>query len=287
LTKSTALRIEELNRVLTALKQERDKLNSEAKTWVEKRNTVHEHIQTLKTEAKQLREKRDEINQKVKELKTLRDQARSEQKEKRAHILKVKEKMQAVMGKRPSRPMTDIQKEIESLDWKIQTTPMPVQEEKFIVDQIRILESERAIHKQLQELKSNLIELQTEEKALATKAKLHHEALTKLVEQGQELHKQMLELLTKAQNLRAEADAAHQKHLEYRQKASEVHQEFLEVLQQFNSLKQEIQKKEEEQQAEKLQEMREEAVKKAREKMKRGEKMTWEEFQLLAQQGEV
>jgi len=287
LSESTALKIEELNRDLDALKQERNKLNSEARMWAEKRNAIHEQIKALRAEAKLLKEKRDSKNQKVKELKVQREQAKSEQKEKRAQISKIKEKMQVFIEKKPSRPMVDIQKDINSLEWKIQTTSMSLKEENVLVDQIRILESQRAIHKQFQELKNTLVELQTEEKALATKAKLHHETLAELAEQSQEFHKQMLELLTKAQNLKPEADAAHQKHVKFRQKANEVHQKFLELLKQINSLKLEIKKKEEEQQAKKQQELREETVKKAHEKMKHGEKLTWEEFQLLAEQGAV
>jgi uncharacterized coiled-coil DUF342 family protein len=287
LSESTARKIEELNRELNALEQERDKLNNEARTWAEKRNAIHEQIKALRVEAKLLKEKRDDLNQKVKELKVLREQAKSEQKEKRAQISKVKEKMRGVMEKKPSRPLVAIQKDIDSLEWKIQTTSMPVKEEKVFVDKIRILESQRAMHKQFQELKNTLVELQTEEKALATKAKLHHETLAELAEQSQEFHKQMFELLTKAQNLKSEADTAHQKHVEFQQKANEAHQKFLELLKQINSLKLEIKKKEEEQQAKKQQELREEAVKKAHEKMKHGEKLTWEEFQLLAEQGAV
>jgi len=287
LSESTTLKIEELSRELNALKQERDKLNSEARAWAEKRNAIHERIKTLRAEAKHLKEKRDDLNQKVKELKGLREQAKSEQKEKRVQISKIKEKMRVAMEKKPSRPMVDIQKDIDSLEWKIQTTSMPVKEEKVLVDQVRILESQRVIHKQIQELKNTLVELQTEEKALATKAKLHHETLAKLAEQGQEFHKQMLESLTQAQNLKSEADAAHQTHVEFRQKANRVHQKFLELLKQIDSLKQEIKKKEEEQQTKKQQALREEAVKKAHEKMKRGEKLTWEEFQILAEQGAV
>lgn len=287
MSQSTTMKVEELNRELSVLKQERDKLNSEAKAWAEKRNAIHEQIKTLRAEAILLKEKRDDINQKVKELKGLREQAKSEQKEKRAQVSKAKEKMRVFIEKKPSRSMIDIQKDIESIEWKIQTTSMPVKEEKVFVDKVRILESQQAIHKQLQELKNTLVELQTEEKALATKAKLHHETLAELAEQGQKFHEQMLELLNKAQSLKPEADAAHQKHVEFRQKANEAHQKYLELLQQIDSLKQEIKKKDEEQQTKRQQELREEALKKAQEKMKRGEKLTWEEFKLLAEQGAV
>jgi phosphoserine phosphatase len=285
LPESSAVKIEELNRELSALKQERERLSNESRAWAEKRNAIHEQVKTLHTEAKSLKEKRDTINQQVKELKGLREQARSQQKEKRTQILKAKEKMRVIMEKKPSRPMADIQKEIDSLEWRIQTTSMPVKEEKMIVDQIRVLESQRAIHRQLQELKNTLVELQTEEKAFATQAKVHHQTLAELAAQGQKFHEKMLELLTQARNLRSEADAAHQKHVEFRQKTNEVHQKCLRTLQQINVLRQEIQQKEETLQAKKQQGIREEAVKKAQEKMKRGEKLTWEEFQLLAEQG--
>jgi len=223
----------------------------------------------------------------VKELKDLREQAKSEKKEKHAQISKAKEKMRVITEKKPPRSMVDIQKDIESLEWKIQTTSMPIKEEKVFVDKVRILESQRAIHKQLQELKNALVELQTEEKAWATKARLHHETLTKLAEQGQIFHEQMLELLTKAQSLKPEADAAHQKCVEFGQKANQAHQKFLGLLQKINSLKRETKKKEEEQQIKRQQELRDEALKKAHEKKKRGEKLTWEEFKLLAEHGAV
>jgi phosphoserine phosphatase len=283
LSQPDATKIQELEQQLSILRLERDKLNSEAKAWAEKRNAVHEQVKTLRGEAKQLKEKRDSINQKVKEQKTLREQARNLQREKRAQVSKAKEKLQGMMEKTPSRRVADIQKEIDRIDWTIQTTSIPVSEEKALVDKVRVLESQRAALKQWLELKNTLVELKTEEKALATQAKQHHETLTQLVEQGQECHKRMFELVSEAQSLRSEADAAHQKNMEFRQKANEIHQRFLQTLQLINSVKQEAQKKEEAKQTEKTEKLREEAVQKAQEKMKRGEKMTWEEFKLLTE----
>jgi len=280
-------RIEELNRQLTALKEQRVQINNEARIWAEKRNAIHEQIKTLRAEAKGLGEKRDAINQKVLELKSLREQSRSQQKEKRVEISKTKEKMRVLLEKKPSRGLSAIQRDIEGLEWKIQTTPLSIKEEKVLVDQVRILENKRLIHKQLQELKDTLVTLQTEERALATRANLSHERLAELAEQSQKFHEQMIDLLTKAQNLKAGADTAHQKYVELRQKVNEIHRKHIELLHQINSLKQEIQKKDEEQQAKREQELREKAVEKAHEKVRRGEKLTWQEFKLLAEQGSL
>jgi uncharacterized coiled-coil DUF342 family protein len=284
LTEDNAEKIEALNRESSALRQERDRLNGEAKAWAEKRNAINEQTRALRDEAKQLRDKRDDINQKVKELKSLREQAKNAQKEKRAEALKIKEKIRVATQKKPSQPLAEIQKEIESLEWRIQTTSIPVKEEKALVDQVRILESQRNVYKQFQGLRNTLIELQTRERALATQAKFYHKKLAELVEQGQEFHKHMLELLTKAQKLRADANAAHEKHVELRQKASETHRKLVGVLQKVDSLKQEIRKNEDARQTEKQRRLREEALRKAKEKMERGEKLAFEEFKLLTEQ---
>lgn len=284
MSESATQKIEELNRQLIVLKQERDQLSNEARNWAEKRNTIHEQMKILRAEAKSLKEKRDTANQKVQELKSLREQSRTEQKEKRAQLSKTKEKMHVLIEKKPPRHLHDIEKDIETIDWKIQTTPLSVKEEKVLVDHVKTLEKQRVIQKRLQELKNTAMTMQSEERGLATKAELSHEKLEELAEQSQKLHEQMIELLTKAQNLRTEADAAHQKYLEFRQKVDGTHQKYVKLLQQIDSLRQGIQKKNEEQQAKRQQELLEEATEKAREKMKRGEKLTWDEFRLLTEQ---
>ena len=69
MSESLEQRIEKLNQELASLKEERDKLYSEAKKWVEKRNSIHKKIKKLRTEATGLKEKRDILNEKVQELK--------------------------------------------------------------------------------------------------------------------------------------------------------------------------------------------------------------------------
>jgi uncharacterized coiled-coil DUF342 family protein len=75
--------------------------------------------------------------------------------------------------------------------------------------------------------------------------------------------------------------------METRKKADGLHQRCTELLQKVNGLKQEQRSVEEAKQAERQRQLLEEARKKALEKMKRGEKLTWEEFKLLKEQGSV
>jgi len=283
----TEEKIEELNQQLVKVRQERDDLNNEARAWAEKRNKLHEEIKARQSEAKSLKEKRDEANFQVQVLKAAREKAKTQSKEKYEQITKIREKIKVVAPKKPLARLEDLEKEIKSLEWKIQTTSLPVKEEKAIVDQVQILEKQRVVYKQLQELKDKLLELQTETKALGTQAKLSHEKLSELAEQSQKFHEQLTEVLNKVKSLKQSADEAHQKYLDFRQKANDTHEKYVEIQQQIRSLKEELEKKEKEHYEKRGQALREEAIRKAQEKMKRGEKLTWEEFKLLTEQEEA
>ena len=280
-------RIEELNRRLASLKEELDKLNLEARRWAEKRNSIQKQIKVLRTKVADLKEKRDELNERVQELKNLREQARAERREKHNQILKLKEKLRRLTEKKPIRSMRDVESEIERLEWKIQTTSLPVREEEMLIDQVRALETQLSTHKQIRKLEENLLELRAEEKALETKAKLHHEKLSELAKQSQGFHEKMTETLSEIHALRAEADDTHQKYVEIKQQAQPLHQEREELLRQAKSLKQKLRQAEEKKQLKRQRELRKELVEKALEKLKRGEKLNWEEFKVLSEQKKV
>ncbi len=280
-------RIEELNNQLRAVGQERDELNAEAKEWAEKRNKIHEQIKTLQAEVKHLKKQRDETNLQVQVLKAAREKAKAQRKEKHGQILQVREKIKALALKKPSARLVDLEREIQSLEWKIQTTSLSVKEEKALVDQVAVLEAQRAVHKQLQKLTDSLVEMQAEEKALGTHAKLNHEKLSQLAEQSQKFHGTMMTLLSNTKTLRKDAEEAHRTHMEIRQKADKTHEKYVEIQHQMRVLKEEMENEEKEHHARREKVMREEAIKKAQEKMKRGEKLTWDEFKLLTEQEEA
>lgn len=287
LPEQTERKIEELNLQLAAIKRERDELNNEAKAWAEKRNQLHEQTRVLQTEVQRLKQQRDETNLQVQVLKAAREKAKTQRKEKYEHIIKVREKIKTLAQNKPSTRLEDLEKEIQDLDWKIQTTSIPVKEEKTIVDRVRLLENQRAVYKQLQELTDKRLELQAEAKSLGTQAKLNHEKLSELAQQSQKFHEQLIEIIKNTKSLRQAADEAHQKHLEIRQKANQAHEKYVEIQQQIRVLKEEQAKREKEHHTKREQQLLEEATKKAQEKMKRGEKLTWQEFKLLTEHEEA
>lgn len=274
-----------LKRELDALKEESDKLNAEARKWAEKRDSIHEQMKELRKEAADLREKRDALNKEAQEAKGYREKAKKERRERRAQILKLKGRLRTLMKKKPPKGMREIQKEIESLDWRVQTTSLTLEDEKSLVDRVRLLEGQLLVHKQIQKLKETIFELQTEGDSLKVQAGLHHEKLSKLAQQSQIFHEKMLENMKQIRTLRLEADSIHQKYVQTKQQARDLHQKRLKLSRQIGLLQQKLRRAEEEKQTERQHQLRKELEERALEKLKRGEKLTWEEFTVLAEKG--
>ena len=92
-------------------------------------------------------------------------------KEKSDRILELQEKIRALNEKKPEGNLRQVEREIENIDWKIQTTSLSVKEEQDLVNQVRQLEAHLSVHKQIKKVKEKLFELRTDEKKFGTEAK--------------------------------------------------------------------------------------------------------------------
>ena len=278
-------KIEALNQELTPLQEERNKLNTEATKWAKKRDTIHEKTRNLRKEADAIKEKRDALNEKVRELKNLRLQITARRKEKLDKMSELKEKIRALDEKRPEGNLRQVEEEIKDIDWKIQTSSLPVKEEQELVNRVRQLESQLVVQKQIRKVKDELFKLRAEEQKFGAEAKTIHEKLSELAEQSQNYHAQMIEVLKKARELQTEADEAHKNYVETREEAQKLHQKCVEFLEKIRSVQRELKETADKKQAERQSELKDELEKRALEKLKRGEKLVWEEFQVLAEKG--
>ena len=280
-------KIEELSQRLSGLKEQRNKLNAEAREWAEKRNKLNEQFKSLRVEAFELKNERDKLNETVKELKQQRDLARAEFRGKIEEIRKINQEIKAVAKKRPSRSVQDLQKEFDSVEWKIQTSSLSLKEEKELVEQVKQLEAQLNVYRRLDHLNQKIIELKGELEVLETKSRLFHEKLTETAPKSQQIHEKMLEKIDSSKKLKTEADSLHEQFLQTREKAKPFQEEILEISNQIGRLKEEIQREEDKEKKKTEEALLEKLEKQAREKLRRGEKLTWEEFQLLAEKGNV
>lgn len=278
-------RIEELTQKLSILEDQQEKLDAEAAEWAEKRDKLNRRFKTLRGEILEFKSERDRLNEKVKELKQQREKARTELHSKIEEIKESNREIKAVMEKRPSKSLKTLQEEIKNIEWKIQTSSLDLKEEKELVQRVKQLEIQLNIHKKIDQLDQKVVELRTETKALEINAKHHHEELTENAQKSQQIHAKMLEKIEESKKLKIEADSMHRLFLQTREKGRPIRGEFLEISNQIRMLKAEIQREENEEKKKNESALREKLEIQAREKLRRGEKLTWEEFQLLAEKG--
>jgi uncharacterized coiled-coil DUF342 family protein len=277
--------IEELTKKLSGLKEQKDKLDAEVYEWAEKRNKLNDKVRSLRDEISELRAERDKTNEKVKELKQQRNDTTTRIREEIEEIKKLNQENRELSKKKPSRSHQALQKEVESIDWKIQTTSLTLQEDKELVGRVKELEAQLNVYRKLEQLAQKILELRKETRSLRSENELRHQRLTENAEKSQKIHRNMIGKIEDSKKFKSEADSMHKRFLEAKEKARPMEDELLRVANQIRQLRGEIRVEEEKERKQDQDALRETLERQAREKLKRGEKLTWEEFQLLAEKG--
>ena len=198
---------------------------------------------------------------------------------------KINQEIDVLSEKRPSKSLQALQEEFEDTEWKIQTSSLSLDEEKELVEEARQLEIQLNVRKKLQKLSDKAFVLKTETRALSNQGKLCHEELTKNAQKSQEIHQKMLEKIDESKKIKGEADSLHKDFLQAREEIKPLQNEIYEIINQMKKSKTEIREEEEKEKKEGEDAIRTELEKQAREKLKRGEKLSWEEFQILTEKG--
>lgn len=274
-----------MNEKISSLKGQRDKLEAEASEWAEKRDKRNEQFKKLRDEIYGLKRERDEANEGAKGLKLRRNEAKTRVQQKIQELRTLREELRGATEKKPARSLQSLQEQFDSIEWKIQTTPMSLQEEKEHVEKSRQIEAQLNIYRKLQRLKQKTLATQAEIKTLRAEGQSYHEELTKTAQKSQERHEKMLSKIEESKKVKAEADSLHQTFVQTKEKIMPIQEEITAILDKMRHLKNEVRQREE---VEKMQTDRailSELEKRAREKLKRREKLTWEEFQQVAEKG--
>jgi len=202
-----------------------------------------------------------------------------------AELKSLGRELEPLVKKKPSRSLKVLEKEVESLEWKIQTTPLSLQEEKKLVEQVKGLESQISVHKKIGQLNQKRIELKAELKALQARAELCHKNIMEHAEKSQQIHGELLKRVEEAKKIKSEADNFHGLYIKTREKIRALQMEIAKILDDIRRFREEISVEEEKKRREAEEKLLENIEKQAVEKLKRGEKLTWEEFKVLAEKG--
>ena len=271
--------LDELRANNTARRTEIATLRKQADECANRRDALNGEVKALSEEVKKLKAKRDELNARVKELKTKRNELRAQAAEKREALSKVLQQTQQ-MSDQLKGSVAELYKQINSLEWYIQTNPLAPKTERSIIAKISALEVDLAKHKGLRNVKGKLLQLRVEVGALRIQAQATHEELTKLAEESENVHNSMQEIAKKLIAKRQEADAAHSEFLAKNQVRREAIAKLKENLEKMDHLRAKIgeAKQSPRLKGEQLKSKYKEA---ANAKLRVGGKLSFEEFQAL------
>lgn len=280
-------KIEELAQKLSDLREQKEKLEAEARTAAEKRDKLNEQFKKVRVEIAELKNKRDEINTKVKELKQQRSEARVKADEKIEDAKKLRARLAHLTKEKPEGNISVLQKQIEEIDWKIQTSSLSQPEEKELVAQVKELATQLSAHKKIANAKAKHYVLQAEITAVRSRGEQSHSTLTSNAQKSQEIHQKMLEKIEESRKLKANADELHKQFIQTREKAKTFQDEIMLLIVQIKQLKGEVREDTEKTRKESEGILREKLEKSAKEKLQRGEKLTWDEFKMLRSEDEA
>jgi uncharacterized coiled-coil DUF342 family protein len=272
-----------INQQLAALKEQAYKANAETKTYVEKRDKLNEQNKKIRQEIYALKDERNQLNEKVKTLKQQRDEARTKI---RANIEEIKtrrQKLTELKKKTPKQSHQELQKEFTDIEWKIQTTSLDLQEEKKLIENVKQLETQLNIYKKIEQHTQKITELQKALDTLKTKANTFHQELAGTAQKSQETHTNMLAKISESKRIKSEADGVHNAYLQVKEKAKPLNDEIKKLIQQKANLQSTIREEDERKRKTAEQALKEKLGSQAKEKLQRGEKLSWDEFQLLSE----
>ncbi len=107
--------------------------------------------------------------------------------------------------------------------------------------------------------------------------------MTENAQKSQEAHTKMVEKVQQSKSLKKDADDMHRRFLQVREKKKPLQQEIESLWDQMKQSKAELREESNKEKEQSQEALRETLEKKATEKLKRGEKLSWEEFQLVAE----
>lgn len=285
------------------LREEATKADVQIKNCIERRNQLNEEVKKARDEVNALKAERDSINEKVKALKNQRDAVRDQIQPIADEVKSIRDKITEHKKNLPRASKRELQEEHDAIEWKIATTSLDLQDEKRLIENVKQLEIMLSGYKKVDVLNNKIRELLIHRKVFDEQADVLHKELTDLAAKSQEIHSKMIEKVNVMRISRAQADSQHQLYIKTKEEVlPPIYEQIGQLIGQLNFVKASIakeanaeaQKRREAAQSrnkdraasekaykEKEHAMKEKLGAEARDKLQKGEKLSWNEFQLM------
>jgi uncharacterized coiled-coil DUF342 family protein len=246
---------------LDELDDERQRLRIELRTSLDKLNETRTKLAKVREELQALRKTRDGLNDTVRALKQQRDRIRDASKEKLTALRELLKKMS-------DRPHASIaEKELASLEWQVQTSPLDKEAEKKLMTRIRGLEIKVSGYHKVLKLRDEITKQREEADQI-------HAKIQELAAESQKHHEDIVQLSEAFQLLRTKRDEQQKIFNDLRARSAEINQNFIELRNELTDDEKRVKRQKEEALKEALKAT-------AQRKLSKGEKLTLQELGTL------
>lgn len=282
---------EDLKRKLISLEQEALRLlaelersNADARKLAEEKRDLIGKIRGLKAKALEYKSKRDSLNGEVKNFKAALAELKREYNEKLDALRRLKRSIKEFSRFRPSKNEEILAKEIADLDWKIQTTSMPITEEQRIIKRIKSLERQMDFYRKLKSMEEEARNLENRLEEIKNEIDLYRKKIAESVAESRKSHEMMIKVFNEVDELKSKLNDVNSRFMENRGEAARLRLKHKDLLNQIHVIRRLVREEEEKKKRESIAVIRERIKKEALEKIKRGEKVSFEEFKILVEE---
>lgn len=279
---SLMAKLKDFYRDISEIRTQLNLLNDQKEAEFEKREAVSKQISELIRKVKTIRTQRNKFTSQVRQNKTAREKLRNSIKDNIANFKTVNKERKALMIKHNIKVAPDhVKKDIEKLEFKIETEALPFKDEKKIMKKINELKKQLKSTTSVNQVFLKSREISNEIDKLKKEHTNHHVKIQNFAKQGQKKHEEMLEVSKQIDVLREKESEYKEKFLKFKAEFTKVNQNLKETLHKLNELKKELdlRSKEKKKKSKKqIEENLKEKKIKVEEKIKKGEKLTTEDF---------
>jgi len=282
---------EDLRRKLAGLEQETlgllaelERSNADARRLAEEKRDLIGKIRDLKSKALEYKSRRDSLNEEVKSFKAALAELKREYDAKLDSLKRLKRSIKEFLRFKPPKSEETLAKEIADLDWKIQTTSMPISEEQKIIDKIKSLERQMNFYRRLKSMEEEAKNLKNRLEEIKNEIALYREKIAESVAESQRFHEMMIKLFNEVNELKSRLNEVNSRFMENRSEAAKLRLKHKDLLNQIHVIRKLIREEEEKKRRESIAAIKERIKKEALDKIKRGEKVSFEEFKILVEE---
>ncbi|MEM1989047.1 MAG: hypothetical protein QW782_00215 [Candidatus Bathyarchaeia archaeon] len=279
-------RLADLEQEASSLIAEIERNDAEARKLAGERRVLLDKLRSLRAEALEYKSRRDGLNDEVRNLKIILAELKREYAEKLDSLRKLRRGIKEHLRFKPAKSEEALAREINNLDWKIQTTPMPVIEEQKIIEQIKMLERQMEFYRKLGSMKDEIKEIEARLNEIKDKITFYRKMIAEKVSESKIFHEKMIKAFGEVNELKSKLNEVTNKYLEIRNEAAKLRLKRKDLLDQIHAIRNLIREEEERKRREVISTLKEKIKRETLEKIRRGEKVSFEEFRILVEEDE-